>query len=137
MFASPSVDCAFKEALIVHKGRGCEMQLRPPKLGLVHAGIRLPQKIRESILKGIGKRTTPLNAFPLLFTAEHALIKLANSIESWSDIVRDMIFAGAKASMKFCARNRSSVSPVMNGWGLWRVMMFASRAARGLSGLAI
>ena len=56
----------------------------------------LPQKIRESILKGVGKRTTPLNAFPLLFAAEHALVKLANSIESWSDIVRDMIFAGRK-----------------------------------------
>ena len=56
----------------------------------------LPQKIRESILKGVGKRTTPLNAFPLLFAAEHALVKLATSIESWSDIVRDMIFAGRK-----------------------------------------
>ena len=34
----------------------------------------LPQKIRESILKGVGKRTTAVNAFPLLFAAEHALV---------------------------------------------------------------
>jgi hypothetical protein len=32
----------------------------------------LPQEIRESILKGVGKPTTPLNAFALLFTAEHS-----------------------------------------------------------------
>ncbi|KAF8954514.1 hypothetical protein BDZ97DRAFT_1928178 [Flammula alnicola] len=56
----------------------------------------LPQKIRESVLKGVGKRTTPLNAFPLLFAAEHALIKLGNSIEPWADIVREMVFAGRK-----------------------------------------
>ncbi|KIM37117.1 hypothetical protein M413DRAFT_31068 [Hebeloma cylindrosporum] len=56
----------------------------------------LPQKIRESVLKGVGKRTTPPNAFPLLFAAEHALVKLANSIEPWADVVRDMIFAGRK-----------------------------------------
>ena len=55
-----------------------------------------PQKIRKSILKGVGKRTTAVNAFPLLFAAEHALVKLANSIEPQADIVRDMNFAGRK-----------------------------------------
>jgi hypothetical protein len=35
-------------------------------------------------LKGVGKRTTPANAFALLFTAEHALAKLASVIDAWS-----------------------------------------------------
>ncbi|KAF9521830.1 hypothetical protein CPB83DRAFT_801138 [Crepidotus variabilis] len=64
----------------------------------------LHQKIRESVLKGLSKRTTPLNAFPLLFAAEHALIKLANQIEPWADIVRDMIFTARKAIDDVLAR---------------------------------
>jgi hypothetical protein len=36
----------------------------------------LPLKIRESLLKGLSKRTTPLNVFPLLFAADHGLRKL-------------------------------------------------------------
>ncbi|KAF8808337.1 hypothetical protein BYT27DRAFT_7337833 [Phlegmacium glaucopus] len=44
---------------------------------LVHQEFTsLPLKIRENILKGLAKRTTPLNIFPLLFAAEHALGKL-------------------------------------------------------------
>ncbi|KAF8625832.1 hypothetical protein AX15_005168 [Amanita polypyramis BW_CC] len=56
----------------------------------------LPQKHRESLLKGVGKRTTPENAFPLLFAAEHALVKLNPVIDPWGDIVRDMIEAGRR-----------------------------------------
>ena len=95
----------------------------------------LPQKIRESVLKGVGKRTTPLNAFPLLFAAEHALVKLANSIEPWSDIVQDMIFAGRKGVNEILCAESEPCSLVTSGWGLWRVMVSASRTARGLSGL--
>ncbi|TFK37914.1 hypothetical protein BDQ12DRAFT_631641 [Crucibulum laeve] len=56
----------------------------------------LPQKIRDSLLKGVGKRTTPANALPLLFAAEHALMKLAPIIEPWADTVRDMILGARK-----------------------------------------
>ena len=51
----------------------------------------LPLKTRETILKGLGKRTTPLNIFPLLFAAEHALGKLGVVIEPWGDISKEMI----------------------------------------------
>ncbi|KAF8632501.1 hypothetical protein AX17_004825, partial [Amanita inopinata Kibby_2008] len=51
----------------------------------------LPQKLRESLLKGVGKRTTPENAFALLFAAEHALVKLNPIIDPWADVVREMI----------------------------------------------
>jgi hypothetical protein len=49
---------------------------------------RLPQKIRDSLLKGVGKRTTPLNVFALLFAAEHAMTKLNPVIDAWADVVR-------------------------------------------------
>jgi hypothetical protein len=48
------------------------------------------------VLKGVGKRTTVHNAFSLLFAAEHALLKLANQIEPWADIVKDMILTARK-----------------------------------------
>ncbi|EKM74816.1 hypothetical protein AGABI1DRAFT_132857 [Agaricus bisporus var. burnettii JB137-S8] len=56
----------------------------------------LNQKLRESLLKGVSKRTTPQNVFPLLFAAEHALLKLASNIDSWADTVRDMVLSGRK-----------------------------------------
>jgi len=56
----------------------------------------LPAKVRESLLKGVGKRTTPANAFALLFAAEHALAKLASVIDAWSIEVREMILNGRK-----------------------------------------
>jgi hypothetical protein len=56
----------------------------------------LNHKLRESLLKGVSKRTTPQNVFPLLFAAEHALLKLASNIDSWADVVRDMILTGRK-----------------------------------------
>lgn len=57
----------------------------------------LTPKLRESLLKGLGKRTTPLNVFPLLFAAEHALVKIGTIIEPWGDTVRDMLVAARKA----------------------------------------
>ena len=56
----------------------------------------LPQKVKEGLLKGVGKRTTPANAFALLFAAEHALAKLASVIDAWSAEVREMILTGRK-----------------------------------------
>lgn len=56
----------------------------------------LPSKLRESLLKGVGKRTTPENVFPLLFAADHALVKLNPIIDPWGDTVRDMIETGRR-----------------------------------------
>ena len=56
----------------------------------------LPLKIRETILKGLSKRTTPLNLFPLLFAAEHALGKLGVVIEPWGDISREMVMTARR-----------------------------------------
>ncbi|SJL11404.1 uncharacterized protein ARMOST_14807 [Armillaria ostoyae] len=56
----------------------------------------LPQKIKDNLLKGVGKRTTPQNVFALLFAAEHALGKINNVIDAWADNVRDMILLGRK-----------------------------------------
>ena len=65
--------------------------------GWVHQEFSsLPLKIRESILRGLGKRTRPLNIFPLLFAAEHGLGKLGVVIEPWGDISREMILSARK-----------------------------------------
>lgn len=56
----------------------------------------LSQKLRDNVLKGVGKRTTVHNAFSLLFAAEHALLKLASQIEPWADTVKDMILSARK-----------------------------------------
>jgi hypothetical protein len=44
----------------------------------------------------MGKRTTPANAFALLFAAEHALAKLASVLDAWSAEVMEMILSGRK-----------------------------------------
>jgi hypothetical protein len=52
---------------------------------------KLDKKIRDTALKGVAKRTTPLNVFPLLFAAEFSLTKLNAIIDPWADISREMI----------------------------------------------
>lgn len=60
--------------------------------GWCHAEFaKLDKKIREAALKGVAKRTTPPNVFPLLFAAEFALTKLNAIIDPWADTSRDMI----------------------------------------------
>ncbi|KAJ8520850.1 hypothetical protein ONZ45_g2358 [Pleurotus djamor] len=56
----------------------------------------LPQRLRDTALKGVGKRTTPSNALALLYAAEHAIIKLGPVIDAWADIVREMIYSARK-----------------------------------------
>ncbi|KAI0349997.1 hypothetical protein OH77DRAFT_1150161 [Trametes cingulata] len=56
----------------------------------------LPQKTRDALLKGLGKRTTPQNVFALLQAAQAALKKLDNVIDSWAETVREMVFAARK-----------------------------------------
>jgi BTB/POZ domain len=53
--------------------------------------VKLDKKIRDAALKGVAKRTTPLNVFPLLLAAEFALTKLNSIIDPWADTSRDMI----------------------------------------------
>lgn len=57
----------------------------------------LSQKIRDSVLKGLAKRTTPTNVFSLLFAAQHALRKLDSAIDAWADTVREMVSTAKKA----------------------------------------
>lgn len=57
----------------------------------------LPQKIRENLLKGLAKRTTPMNVFPLLFAAQHAIKKLDSVIDAWADTSREMVLQARKA----------------------------------------
>ncbi|KZT18795.1 hypothetical protein NEOLEDRAFT_117033 [Neolentinus lepideus HHB14362 ss-1] len=57
---------------------------------------KLPQKTRESLLKGLAKRTTPTNIFALLFAAGHGMEKLKTMIDAWADTSRDMILAARR-----------------------------------------
>ncbi|CAL1699854.1 unnamed protein product [Somion occarium] len=56
----------------------------------------LPQKLRDGLLKGLAKRTTPLNIFPLLFASHTALKKLENVVEPWADISKEMVLTARK-----------------------------------------
>ncbi|KAH6866031.1 hypothetical protein BKA70DRAFT_1135072 [Coprinopsis sp. MPI-PUGE-AT-0042] len=56
----------------------------------------LNPKLRDSLLKGLSKRTTPVNVWALLWAAEHALAKLGPVIEPWGDTVRENIFSARK-----------------------------------------
>lgn len=57
---------------------------------------RLSQKIRQNILIGVAKRTTPTNVFPLLFASHKGLAKLNGVIEPWAEISKDMILSARK-----------------------------------------
>ena len=84
------------------KNQALERGARRALVGLFGVGwctaefARLPQKMRDSLLKGLGKRTTPLNIFPLLFAAEAGLAKIKDAIEPWVPAVRDMLIAARK-----------------------------------------
>lgn len=56
----------------------------------------LDKKVREMALKGVAKRTTPSNVFALLFAAEFALRRLESVIDTWADVVKDMIVEARK-----------------------------------------
>lgn len=56
----------------------------------------LPQKTRDALLKGLGKRTTPMNVFALLQAAQSAIKKLDTMIDTWTETVRDMVVAARK-----------------------------------------
>jgi hypothetical protein len=82
----------------IHLERGARRAL----VGLFGEGwcnpdfARLPQKIRQSILVGVAKRTTPVNVFPLLFAAHGGLAKLNGIIEPWAEISKEMILSARK-----------------------------------------
>jgi hypothetical protein len=75
----------------------------------------LPAKLRESLLRGLAKRTTPLNVFAMLFASEHALEKMKNNIDSWADVVVDMINAGRKA-IDECLCNQAEMCFEQDDW---------------------
>ncbi|KAI1785245.1 hypothetical protein LXA43DRAFT_1117799 [Ganoderma leucocontextum] len=56
----------------------------------------LPQKTRDALLKGLGKRTTPMNVFPLLAASQAAFKRLDTIIDTWSDTVREMVNSARK-----------------------------------------
>lgn len=56
----------------------------------------LPQKTRDAIVKGLAKRTNPMNIFPLLFASHAALTRLGTIIDNWADTVKDMVHAARK-----------------------------------------
>lgn len=75
----------------------------------------LPQKTKDNLLKGVGKRTTPLNVFPLLWAAHHALQKLDRLVDVWADNVREYILAGRRA-VDDCLATHSEACFIQDEW---------------------
>jgi len=57
---------------------------------------KLPDKIKLQLVKGLAKRTTPINIFPLLFATHQALRKLSNLSDLWSDGVKELVLSARK-----------------------------------------
>jgi hypothetical protein len=57
---------------------------------------RLPDKIKLQLVKGLAKRTTPINIFPLLFATHQALRKLSNLSDLWSDGIKELVLSARK-----------------------------------------
>ncbi|KAJ2912999.1 hypothetical protein MD484_g7423, partial [Candolleomyces efflorescens] len=64
----------------------------------------LNQRVRESLVKGVGKRTTVGNVFALLWASENALERLGKIVEPWGDTVREMIYTARKTIDETLAR---------------------------------
>jgi hypothetical protein len=56
----------------------------------------LPDKTRAGLVAGVAKRSTPQNAFALLFAANRALEHLVSFPDPWADTARDAITACRK-----------------------------------------
>lgn len=57
----------------------------------------LSQKTKDGLLKGLAKRTVPMNVLPLLFAAQAAMSRLTNTLDDWADAVREMVLSARKA----------------------------------------
>ena len=57
---------------------------------------KLPDKIKLQLVKGLAKRTTPINLFSLLFATHQALKKLSNLSDLWSDGVKELVISARK-----------------------------------------
>ncbi len=56
----------------------------------------LPQKTKDGLLKGLAKRTVPINVFALLFAAHTAMSKLNAVMDAWADSTREMVLSARK-----------------------------------------
>jgi len=57
---------------------------------------KLPDKIKLQLVKGLAKRTTPINIFLLLFATHQALRKLSNISDLWSDGIKELVLSVRK-----------------------------------------
>ena len=57
---------------------------------------KLSDKIKLQLVKGLAKRTTPINIFPLLFATHRALRKLGNISDPWSDSIKELVLSVRK-----------------------------------------
>ncbi|KAH8107310.1 hypothetical protein DFH11DRAFT_1830101 [Phellopilus nigrolimitatus] len=57
----------------------------------------LPQKTKDGLMRGLAKRTTPLNVFSLFFAAQAVLHRLGTLRGLWAELVRNMVLAACAA----------------------------------------
>ena len=90
----------------------------------------LSVKHHETILRGLAKRSTPLNILLLLFAAEHGLGKLGAVIDPWQ-IFRERSFQVlGRRLTRFCVKSQMLVLTARSGWNLWKLMELGLRMKR-------
>jgi hypothetical protein len=57
---------------------------------------KLPERTKLQLVKGLAKRTTPINIFPLLFATHQALRKLSSIPDVWSDSIKELVLSARK-----------------------------------------
>ena len=86
--------------------------------------VALDPKIREGIVKGVGKRTTPGNVFALLFAANKALGKLGSVVDAWAEIVREDVRRVRKGIDEcLCGRIEECFGEGLGGGEEWEDIM--------------
>lgn len=79
------------------KNRHLERGARRALVGLYGEGwctqefAALSAKLIDSLIKGVGKRSTPANTLPLLFASQAGLDKIKKVVEPWGDVVRSAL----------------------------------------------
>ncbi|PPQ83244.1 hypothetical protein CVT25_004046 [Psilocybe cyanescens] len=78
----------------------------------------LAPKLRDSLLRGLAKRTTPRSVFAILWVAEHALDKIGSVIEPWAD-VRETLGQGRAGVDEVLARENERYFGGIRGGRGW------------------
>ncbi|KDQ53319.1 hypothetical protein JAAARDRAFT_161813 [Jaapia argillacea MUCL 33604] len=76
---------------------------------------RLDKRVRDGLVKGVGKRTTPINVLPILWASERALARLEGIVDVWGESVREGVAVVRKGCDEVLCNNAEAVFGIGQG----------------------